>query len=412
MTGWLTILGIGEDGMAGLSAAARRAVEEAEVIIGGERHHTLTPGLRAERLSWPHPFDALIDEIRARKGKRLVIIATGDPLWFSVGPRIARAIPPDEITFYPQLSAFQFAACRMGWSLADAETLTAHGRPAEQVIPYFWPGAKLLVLTSGAETPGALARMLAQRGYGESRMTVLGSLGGPAETRHEGLAADWGAADPADQLPAFNTTAIEVLGAPGLLLGRTPGLPDAAFRHDGKMTKQDVRAVTLARLIPARGEVLWDIGTGCGSVAIEWMRAAPDTVAVGFDPNPDRLAFARENARNLGTPRLTLLQGRAPAVLHNVPVPKGVQADLRSPNAIFIGGGLTEETFAAAWDRLPARGRLVINAVTLESEAVLLKLHADHGGSLSRIAVQHASPVGRLHGWRPAMPVTQWAITK
>ena len=412
MTPWLHIIGIGEDGVAGLSAAARDALIQAETIIGGERHHALTPEIRAERIAWPHPFDALIDEITARRGTRLVILATGDPLWYSIGARLTHAIPADEITFHPQLSAFQFAAARMGWSLADVETLTAHGRPAEQVIPYFWPDARLLILTAGAETPGAIARLLTERGYGRSQMTVLGALGGPRETRHEAPAEVWAAEDPADLLPAFHTLAVHCEGLPNRLEPRLPGLADDAFTHDGKLTKQIVRAATLARLMPARGEVLWDIGIGCGSVAIEWMRAARDAGALGIDPNPDRLDMARQNALRLGAPRLELIEGTAPEALDSVPAPKGTRSDLRRPNAVFIGGGLSEAVFKRCWTALPRGGRLVANAVTLESEAVLLDLHARHGGALSRIAVSHASPVGKLTGWRPAMPVTQWALIR
>ena len=400
MTPWLHIAGTGEDGMAGLTPAARAAVESAEVIIGGERHHKLSQSVSAERIAWPHPFDALIDTIRAHKGRRIVVLATGDPLWFSVGARITRAIPAGEITFHPQLSAFQWAACRMGWSLADVETLTAHGRPTAQLIPRFWPGARLLVLTAGAETPGEAASLLTARGYGDSRLTVLANLGGPREQRIDASAAEW--ANETPELPPFHTLAIDCQGAPERLLPSIPGLPDDAFVHDGKMTKREVRALTLANLMPARGETLWDIGTGCGSVAIEWMRAAPDALAIGIDPNPKRLEMARRNAETLGAPRLRLIEGAAPEALTNLP----------HPSAIFIGGGLSEAVADRALDTLPTSGRLVANAVTLESEATLTALHARHGGTLTRLAVQRAEPVGRLHGWRAAMPVTQWALTK
>ncbi|MEM1298307.1 MAG: precorrin-6y C5,15-methyltransferase (decarboxylating) subunit CbiE [Pseudomonadota bacterium] len=412
MTPWLDIIGIGEDGVAGLSSGARTALEQAETIIGGERHHALTPDIKANRIAWPHPFGALIHEITSRRGKRLVILATGDPLWYSIGARIAHAIPPTEITYHPQLSAFQWAAARMGWSLADTETLTAHGRPTEQVIPWFWPGARLLVLTAGAETPGEVARLLADRGYGTSEMTVLGALGGPTETRFEAEAITWANSDPAEILPAFNTLAINCKGRPEHPLGRTPGLMDDAFTHDGKMTKRTVRAATLARLMPARGAVLWDIGIGCGSVAIEWMRAAPDTIALGLDPNTERLAIARENALNLGAPRLELMQASAPEGLDHIPAPEGTKPDLRRPDAVFIGGGLSEDTFERCWAALREGGRLVANAVTLQSETVLLALYAKHGGELSRIQTATASPVGGLSGWRPAMAVTQWALIK
>ena len=397
---WLHIIGIGEDGMAGLSAAARNQVEQAEVIIGGDRHHSLAPNVTAERLAWPSPFDAMIEVIRSHKGRRVVVLATGDPLWFSVGARIANpkygdVISKSDITYHPQLSAFQWAAARMGWSLADTETITAHGRAVEQVIPYFWPGARLLILTAGSQTPGEVAALLTSRGYGMSRMSVLGALGGPNETRADGVAENWSA-----DVPAFNTLAVEVIGAPDALLSRLPGLPDDAFVHDGKMTKREIRALTLAKLMPARGEMLWDIGTGCGSIAVEWMRAAPDALAVGIDNKPERLAMARENGTVLGAPKLTLIEGDAGEALDDLP----------APNAIFIGGGLTRDLALRCRDALGKNGRLVVNAVTLESEAVLLALHAEIGGELVRLSAARAEPVGPFRGWRSAMPVTQWSL--
>lgn len=397
MTPWLNIIGIGEDGAAGLSAEALSLIETAEMIIGGDRHHKLTPNTTAKRLKWPSPFDAMIDEITAHKGRRLVILVTGDPLWYSVGARILRAIPAQEIRFHPQLSAFQWAAARMGWSLADCATLTVHGRPAEQAIPYFAPCARLLLLTKGAETPGDIAELLTANGYGASRLTVLGALGGDNETRIDGTARDWNA-----DSPAFHTLAVECHADEDADLTPRWGLPDDAFAHDGKMTKQDVRAATIAKLWPRRGALLWDIGAGCGSVAVEWMRAARDARAVGLEPNAERRSFARINARKLGAPRLELIDATAPEGLSGLP----------TPDAVFIGGGLTDETAYAALAALPRHGRLVANAVTLESEALLITLHKHLGGELTKIAVSRAAPVGPFRGWKPFMPVTQWSITK
>jgi precorrin-6Y C5,15-methyltransferase (decarboxylating) len=401
MTPWLTIIGIGENGMAGLSAAARRLIEQAEIIVGGDRHHDLSPNLKAERISWPSPFDDLIDLLKTNRGRPIVVLATGDPLWYSVGARIARRLPPGEIAFLPQISAFQWAACRMGWSMADLETLTAHGRAAEQVVPYFWPGARLLILTAGSQTPGVVARLLDARGYGASAMTVLANLGSPEERRIDATAADWTASDPTGETPPFHTLAVACQGTPQPLLSRLPGLPDEAFAHDGVMTKREVRAITLARLMPARGEMLWDIGTGCGTVAVEWMRAGRDALAVGIDPNPQRLELARQNATTLGTPKLVLVEGTAPEALAGLP----------RPDAVFIGGGLTIDTVTAARKALPKGGRLVANTVTLESEALLIALHAELGGNLIRLSVERAAPLGDLTGWRPAMPVVQWCLT-
>jgi precorrin-6B C5,15-methyltransferase / cobalt-precorrin-6B C5,C15-methyltransferase len=398
VTPWLRIIGIGADGLDSLSPSARVALETAEVIIGGERHHTLTDGLDAERIAWPSPFDALIDQLRGLAGRRVAVLATGDPLWYSVGAKIARAFTLGEFVVHPQLSAFQLAAARMGWSLADCETLTAHGRPPEQVIPYIAPGARLLILTTGSETPRQIAGFLSARGYGPSRLTVFANMGAADEAHFEGVAQGW-----TEKVSDFNTLAVEILpGDAPVLHARTPGLPDSAFASDGTMTKREVRAVSLARLMPMRGALLWDIGCGAGSVAIEWMRAARDARAIGIEPRADRRAFAAANAATLGTPGLKLIDGRAPEAL----------ADLPAPDAVFLGGGITEQTFDTVWLSLKPNGRLVANSVTLQSEAILLALHARHGGELTRLAVSRAEAVGPRMGWRPFMTVTQWSLVK
>ncbi|MBO6852924.1 MAG: precorrin-6y C5,15-methyltransferase (decarboxylating) subunit CbiE [Marivivens sp.] len=395
---WLHIIGIGEDGLEGLSPATRAVLEAAEIIIGGDRHHTLSASITAERLSWPSPFNALIEQLESFRGRRVAVLATGDPLWFSVGARIGRAIDPSQIVYHPQLSAFQLAAARMGWSLPDVETLTVHGRPVEQMIAFIQPDQRLLVLTTGAQTPAQIAKFLSERGYGRSRMTVLAAMGGADEARFDGIAESW-----AHVVPEFNTLAVECIADPdAALLPRIPGLDDALFQSDGTMTKQEVRAVTVAKLMPMRGALLWDIGCGCGSVAIEWMRAAHYARAIGIEPRADRRTMAAANALALGAPKLELIEGTAPDCL----------ADLPAPDAIFIGGGMSDETFNAAWSALRPLGRLVANAVTLESEAQLLALHKTHGGMLTKIAVNRAEPVGRLTGWRPLMPVTQWSLVK
>lgn len=402
MTPWLHIVGIGEDGLDGLVPTARAVVEAAEVIIGGDRHHSLSDNMSAERVAWPSPFDALIDTLQGYKGKRVVVLATGDPLWYSVGARIGRSIPPTEITYHPQLSAFQLAAARMGWSMPDVETLTVHGRPVEQMIAFIQPDQRLLILTTGAETPAQIAKFLTERGYGKSEMTVLAAMGGKDEQRFEGLAESWD-----HVVPAFNTLAVDCLAAEdAALIPRVPGLADELFQHDGTMTKQEVRAVTLAKLMPMRGALLWDVGCGCGSVAVEWMRAARFSHAIGIEPRADRRLFAAQNAAALGAPRLELVEGSVPAALDG----------LKAPDAIFIGGGLSRETFETCWEALRPLGRLVCNAVTLESEALLLSLHKKYGGQLVKLNVNRAEPIGGpdtgLTGWRPLMPVTQWSLIK
>lgn len=395
---WLHIVGIGEDGLDGLLPATRAVVEAADIIVGGERHHSLSDRIKAERVAWPSPFDALIGLLRGFKGRRVVVLATGDPLWFSVGARIGREIDASDIVYHPQLSAFQLASARMGWSLPDVETLTVHGRPVQQMIAFIQPDVRLLILTTGAETPTQIARFLTERGFGASRMTVLAAMGGRDEARFDGTADSW-----SHTVPAFNTLAVECIAAPdAALLPRVPGLADDLFQHDGTMTKQEVRAATLAKLMPMRGALLWDIGTGCGSVAVEWMRGARYARAIGIEPRADRRAMAAANALALGVPKLELIDGKVPSALQGLP----------SPDAVFIGGGLSAEVFEAAWDALRPLGRLVANAVTLESEAVLLKLHKEHGGQLVKLAIHRAEPVGGLTGWRPLMPVTQWSLVK
>jgi precorrin-6Y C5,15-methyltransferase (decarboxylating) len=395
---WLHIVGIGEDGLAGLQPATRAVVEAADVIIGGDRHHKLSDEVTAERVAWPSPFDALIETLLSMRGRRVVVLATGDPLWFSVGARIGRSIDPTEITYHPQLSAFQLASARMGWSLADVETLTVHGRPVEQMIAFIQPLARLLILTTGSDTPGQIAKFLTERGFGKSPMTVLAAMGGPDEARFDGLAESWD-----HEVPAFNTLAVDCVAEPNAaLLPRVPGLADDLFTHDGTMTKQEIRAVTLAKLMPMRGALLWDIGTGCGSVAVEWMRGARYARAIGIEPRADRRAMAAANALALGVPRLELIEGFVPEAL----------SGLEAPDAVFVGGGLSHDVFNAAWSALRPLGRLVCNAVTLESEAVLLDLHKSHGGELVKLAIARADPVGDLTGWRPMMPVTQWSLIK
>lgn len=398
MTPWLHIVGIGAEGLASLSPAARAALDSAEVVLGGARHHALTEGLSAERIAWPSPFDALIPTLEHLRPRRVAVLATGDPLWFSVGARLAEAFGPEDWVFHPQLSAFQLAAARLGWPLAETDCLSLHGRPPELILPRLAPGARLLCLTSGAETPADVARLLTDHGWGPSRLTVLADMGAGSESRRSARAQDW-----TGVAPAFHTLAVDPIPGPAArLLPRSPGLPDSAFASDGNMTKQEIRAVTLARLMPLPGQLLWDVGAGSGSVGIEWMRAAERTETIGIEPSAERRALAAANAIRLGTSGLKLIAGRAPEALAGLP----------APDAVFLGGGLSPETFDAVWSTLKPGGRLVVNAVTLESEATLLALHARHGGSLTRLAISRVAAVGDRLGWRPAMPVTQWSLLK
>ncbi|TNC49894.1 precorrin-6y C5,15-methyltransferase (decarboxylating) subunit CbiE [Rubellimicrobium rubrum] len=396
MTPWLHVVGLGEDGLAGLSPDLCALVLDAEVLVGGARHHQLTAGARGERIAWPSPWDAMEDRLRGLRGRSVIVLVTGDPLWFSAGERIVEAFS-GEVLIHPHPSAFQLAAARMGWPLDGTDCLTVHGRPVERILPSFAPGARLLILSHGPATGRDLARLLVAQGYGPSRMTALSHLGGPEEARLEGQAGEW-----TGDVPLLTTFAVECLTGPETRLLPRTGLPDDAFQSDGTMTKREVRAATLAKLMPMPGALLWDVGLGSGSVAIEWLRAAKGARAIGVEPRADRRAMAAANALALGVPDLDIVAGEAPTALAGLP----------APDAVFLGGGLSKAAFEAAWTALKPYGRLVANAVTLEAEAVMLDLHRRQGGDLIRLAVQRAEPVGRLTGWRPSMEVMQWSLVK
>jgi precorrin-6B C5,15-methyltransferase / cobalt-precorrin-6B C5,C15-methyltransferase len=400
MSAWLSVIGIGEDGLPGLSPAARTLVDGAEVLVGGERHLAMIPKDDRERRAWSSPLTALVEEIANRRGQRVCVLATGDPMAYGIGVTLARRIPRKEMIIIPAPSAFSLAAARMRWSLAEVETFTLHGRPLELLHPFVQPGAKLLLFSDDGTTPARVAALLCARGYGESRMNVLGHMGGPRETDTAALACDWG--DRAS--PDFNTIAITcAAAAEAPLLPRAAGLPDDVFQNDGQLTKREVRCVTLAALAPVAGQHLWDVGAGCGSVAIEWLRAARNTTAVAVERNAARIALIAANAGALGTPQLEIIEGEAPAVLTGLP----------RPDAVFIGGGLRQDGLLdLCWERLRPGGRLVTNAVTVQGEAALAAWHGRNGGTLTRIAIARAAPVGNLTGWKPFMPVTQLAARK
>lgn len=405
---WLHVIGLGADGIDGLRPEARAALESAEVILGGARHHALTAACAAEeRLTWPRPFDPMIGPLRARRGRRAAALVTGDPLWRSAGARLAAAFGPEEVRVHPQVSAYQWAAARMGWPLETVTTLTAHGRAAGDLAAHLHPGARLAVLCADAQTPAAAARALIAAGFGASRLAALSDLGAGAEARLDGDAAAFAEERlrPSSDLVTLMIACATGADAPPAT-PRGPGLPDAAFAHDGKMTKQEARAVALAKLWPRPGALLWDVGAGAGSVAVEWMRAAPSARALALEPDAERRARAADNARRLGVSGLEIIAGRAPEAL----------AGLAAPDAVFLGGGLGGglgvETAEAALAALRPQGRLVAHAVTLEAQALLMALAARHGGELTQIAVSRAEPVGAFRGWRPLMPITQWSLAR
>jgi precorrin-6Y C5,15-methyltransferase (decarboxylating) len=398
---WLTLVGIGEDGFEGLSAEARAAVAAAEVLVGGERHLAKAPDSKALKMSWGKDFKAGVAAIQAHEGKRVVVLASGDPMHYGAGATLARRFGLHALRIIPAPGAFSLAAARMGWSLPDVTCMTVHGRALERVNLHLAPGARLIVLSWDGTTPKDLAALLTEKGYGESVVTALEHMGGPDERRIEATAAAW----PVTEVAALNTVCVDCVAGPDARAwSRAPGLPEAAFRHDNMITKREVRAVTLAMLGPLPGETLWDIGAGSGTVAIEWLRLEPAAKAVAIERDAERLANIRDNAGTLGVPELEIVEGTAPEALD------GIEG---APDAIFVGGGVSEAAVLdAAWGRLKSSGRLVANAVTLDAQAMLLRFRGEHGGDMTRIAVARAGAVGRLSGFRPAMEVWQLRTEK
>ncbi|WP_375741217.1 precorrin-6y C5,15-methyltransferase (decarboxylating) subunit CbiE [Pseudomonas boanensis] len=399
MQPWLTVIGIGEDGYAGLGKAARRALLAAAEVIGGPRQLDLLPHcIRALRTPWPSPFS--LGPVLAKRGTPVCVLASGDPMLFGVGASLARQLPVDELRVLPAPSSCSLAAARLGWPLQDVSLLSVVARPLAALHAQIHPGARLLVLSNDGSSPAAIAALLVERGFGPSRLTVLEHLGGERERRIGGIAAEWSLVEAA----ALNLVAVEcVAGDNARRLPLTTGLADDAYRHDGQLTKRDVRAVTLARLAPQPGELLWDVGAGCGSIGIEWMRAHPSCRAIAIEANETRQAHIQHNRDALGVPGLQLVAGEAPAALGGLP----------APDAIFIGGGVTEPGMLdTCWAQLKPGGRLVANAVTLQSEVVLVAFRERHGGALTRIAIAQAQPLGGFDTWRSALPITLLEITK
>jgi precorrin-6B C5,15-methyltransferase / cobalt-precorrin-6B C5,C15-methyltransferase len=400
MTRWLSLIGIGEDGLAGLSPAARTLVETAEMLVGGARHLAMVPPSPAARLEWRRPLGDTVGDIAAQRDRRVAVLASGDPLWYGVGAVLLRHFRRDEMTILPQPGAFSLTAARLGWPLAECTTLSLHARPLDAVRLHLAPGARLLALSENGRTPRLLAELLTASGWGPSRMTVFEHLGGTREAVRSGTARDWGAGPSAD----LNTIAVDCAAAPGTrALSRLAGLPDDAFEHDGQLTKREVRAITLARLAPRPGETLWDIGAGCGSIAIEWLRACPRGSAVAVERDPGRAATIARNAAALGVPGLRIVAESAPQAL----------AGLAEPDAVFVGGGIADPALLPVlWLALRPGGRLVANVVSIEGERAVLDWQARHGGELCRIAVSRCEPLGAHHAWRPQLPVTQLVATK
>ncbi|UVL66387.1 precorrin-6y C5,15-methyltransferase (decarboxylating) subunit CbiE [Pseudomonas sp. B21-031] len=399
MAPWLTVVGIGEDGFNGLGKQARRALLGASRIFGSSRQLALLPRcVVGERLLWPTPFS--LAPVLAQRGEPVCVLASGDPMFFGVGASLARQVSASEMQVLSMPSSCALAAARLGWPLQDVLVVSVVARPLAALNAHLHSGARLLVLSNDGDSPAAIAAQLCERGFGPSRLRVFEHLGGTDERALAGTAQDW----PHTQVAALNLVAIECLAAPDApRLPRVAGLPDSAFQHDGQLTKRDVRAITLARLAPLPGELLWDVGAGCGSIGIEWMRAHPACRALAIEADAGRQGFIEHNRDALGVPGLQLVRGKAPEAL----------AGLEQPDAVFIGGGVTREgVLDLCWQRLRPGGRLVANAVTLQSELALAHFRERHGGELTRIHVAHAQPLGTFDTWRQALPITLLDVVK
>ncbi len=401
MQKWLSIIGIGEDGLAGLSPIAVSFLNKAQIIFGGERHLAmLLPDDNREKIPWKSPFQTCITDIISRRGEAVCILASGDPLCYGVGATILKDIPISEITIIPAPSAFSLACSRLGWSLTEVETLSLCGRPVSLLQSYIYPGAKLLILSEGKHTPTHVAEILINRGYGNSQITILEKMGNMNENMITDVASNW----QAKNIVPLNTIAVECVADQGIVgLSKFPGLPDSAFHHDGQLTKREIRAVTLSSLAPLPGELLWDVGAGCGSISIEWMRSDRRCLAIAIEQNSTRLNYIADNAAALGTPNLQIIAGKSIEIVPTLP----------PPNAIFIGGGVTApEILENCWNALLPGGRMVVNVVTLEGEQRLYQWYENVGGNFSRIAIQRAEPIGKFLGWKAMSPVTQWVGVK
>ena len=420
---WLTLIGIGDNGLESLSGKALALLTGSKVIVVSERLEQVldriieikgasSPDPSAQPtevgaepitvLKWSDGYKETLAKLLEMHGTPVSILATGDPMHFGIGSTLLKHIEPREMRIIPSPSAFSLAASRLGWPLQNVAQISLHGRAVENLNRHVYPGTRILALTSDASTIFSVAAQLVERGFGSSLLSVMEHLGGPRERIIQMTADKFMLENP--QFADFNTLGIDcVSGADTQTWSPVTGLPDDAYLHDGQLTKREVRAATMSILQPLPDQHLWDVGAGCGSIGIEWMRAAARCSATAIETKPERLVMIAANAKNLGVPDLKIVEGEAPDAL------KG----LIQPDAIFVGGGITGEgVFDACWAALKPGGHLVANVVTLEGEAKLIGLRASYGGDMTRISVSHASPVGRYCGWKSLMPVTIWSVAK
>ena len=393
------MVGLTARGWSDLPERLRARIRYAEVLIGSPRHLDLIPPVPAQqRLTWPSPLrEGLPMLLNDVAGRRVVALASGDPLLAGIGSTLVGLVGAEMVRVHPAVSSVALARARMGWAEESTQVLRLRGGDLDELRRWLFPGHRLIILSRDAESPAEVARLLTDAGYGDSSVTVLGDLDTEIESRVVALARDW-----SGEAPALNVMCVACVGSSGPAASLAPGLPDEVFDHDGQLTKRDLRASALARLMPRPGELLWDVGAGAGSIAIEWVRSGYECRAIAVEHNLDRVKRIRGNAEALGVPGLEVLHGEAPGALVSLP----------QPNAVFVGGGGTSETIEQAWAALRPGGRLVVHAVTQETEMIVVDSWKRLGGELTRLSVEHLEPIGRYHGWRPARAVVQWSAIK
>jgi precorrin-6B C5,15-methyltransferase / cobalt-precorrin-6B C5,C15-methyltransferase len=400
MEKWLSIIGINEDGLEGLTSVGRYWLDRAEILVGGDRHLGMIAEDGRRRISWQSPLSDSIAQILSFEGQSVCVLASSDPMWYGIGATLLQSIPIEQVTIVPALSTFSLICARLGWAIAAVETLSLCGRPVETLAAFLYPGAKILLLSADRHTPKLVAQLLSDRGYGKTKIWIFEHLQGKKERILQTTSNNLKAQDL--EIADLNAIALECIAdrdAP--IVSRLAGLPDHLYQHDGQITKSEVRAVTLAALSPRPGELLWDVGAGCGSIGIEWLRTDIRCKAIAIEKK--RSAYIANNAMTLGTPNLEIITGTAPQALVGLP----------SPDAIFIGGGITgEAVLKTCWTALKPGGRLVANVVTLEGEQQIISWQQQVGGSLKRIAIERVEAIGSFSGWKPLATVTQWVAIK
>lgn len=416
---WLYLIGMGADGLDGLSVQARQYLEEADVLVSSARLFSLMPEDGRPRIHWASPLRGTLPAINAHKGKTVAVIATGDPLCYGVGSWLLTKFSLEDMVIIPGTSAFALACARMGWAQQKTKLITLHGRDDSTIRDVIAPNQNIVVLSENASTPKIVSDQLQKMGFGTSSMTVFTHMDGPGEQRFDAVADQatktFDKAFEDDDAHDLNAIAISCVASSGArVLSRAAGLPDDAFAPFGKMTKRELRALAIAKLAPQVGDVLWDVGAGSGSVSVEFLRLAPGGVAHTFDTDANAQAYQLENAQNFGLPNLMMsCRNAMPLSSDGLVVPR--------PDALFLGGGIDQDVIRAAMEHLKAGGRLVAHAVTIESEVHLMTAFEQYGGSLTRISIARSEAIKKqtdansgheFHGFKPAMTVTQWAFQK